>query len=129
MRLLVCGDRNWDNYDRVKKYIMKINRESPIEVLIEGGQVSNDGQRADHRYGADYQAKMAAMELGIPVMEFPPNWNYYNRAAGPIRNGHMLQYGKPDLVLAFHQAINTSKGTKNMVEQAKRKGVKVKIIK
>jgi hypothetical protein len=34
----------------------------------------------------------------------------------------------PDLVLAFHDDISKSKGTRNMVDQAMKAGVKVVII-
>lgn len=47
----------------------------------------------------------------------------------PIRNKQMLDEGKPDLVLAFHTDIENSKGTKNMIYQAKKRGIKVILIK
>ena len=37
--------------------------------------------------------------------------------------------GKPDLILAFHNDIENSVGTKNMVKQSKKRGIKVIIIK
>jgi len=41
----------------------------------------------------------------------------------------MLDEGKPDLVLAFHTDIKNSKGTKNMIQQAEKRGIKVILIK
>jgi len=35
----------------------------------------------------------------------------------------MLDQGRPDIVLAFHTNINQSKGTKDMVERAKKAGI------
>jgi hypothetical protein len=61
-------------------------------------------------------------------MEYPAQWHKYGRAAGPIRNQQMLAEGKPDLVLAFHDDIDGSRGTKDMVNRARRAGVKVEVI-
>lgn len=43
------------------------------------------------------------------------------------RNKEMLEKGKPDLVVAFHENLEKSKGTKNMIMQAKAKGVPIKV--
>lgn len=77
--------------------------------------------------GADLLASDAAFYFGIPVLRFPADWDKYGRAAGPIRNTQMLKEGKPDLVVAFHDNINASKGTLNMVQQARKQSVKVMV--
>lgn len=77
--------------------------------------------------GADTLAREAAEYFGIEVERYPANWTLYGRAAGPIRNNQMLTEGKPDLVVAFHHDIEHSKGTKNMVKQAKALGIPVKV--
>jgi len=41
----------------------------------------------------------------------------------------MLDEGKPDLVLAFYTNIKNSKGTKNMINQAKKRGIVIILIK
>lgn len=56
-------------------------------------------------------------------------WNKYGKSAGPIRNKKMIDEGNPDIVIAYHDDIENSKGTKNMITQAKDKGIKVQIIK
>ena len=60
---------------------------------------------------------------------FPADWKKYGRAAGPIRNKQMLNEGKPDLVLAFHTNIENSKGTKSMIQIAKKSEIKIILIK
>ena len=40
----------------------------------------------------------------------------------------MLDQGKPSLVLAFHDDIENSKGTKHMVKIAREAGVEVRIV-
>jgi hypothetical protein len=59
----------------------------------------------------------------IKVLAFPAQWDTYGRAAGPIRNRQMLNEGRPDEVIAFHEHIDESKGTANMVKIAKAAGI------
>ena len=109
MRLLVCGDRNWTNKGLIKEWIVKLQP----DVIIEG-----------EARGADSYARDIGLELGTIVERFPAQWETYGRAAGIIRNTKMLMEGKPDFVLAFHDSIATSTGTRNMLQQAKKAGIK-----
>ena len=77
--------------------------------------------------GADSIAGEEAKEFGLTVLAFSADWRRYGRAAGPIRNLQMLEEGKPDLVIAFHADLDHSKGTKDMVEQARKAGIKVEV--
>lgn len=112
MKVLVCGDRNWTNKDQMR-IVLKTIRD--LELIIEGGA-----------RGADKLAGEIALELGIPVRELPADWDKYGRAAGPIRNKQMLNE-RPDLVLAFHDNIAESRGTRNMLELAKGAGVPTRL--
>jgi hypothetical protein len=64
-----------------------------------------------------------AKNMELPVERYPAQWDKFGRSAGPIRNTQMLTEGKPHGVVAFHYCLAKSKGTRNMVEQAKRKGI------
>jgi len=77
--------------------------------------------------GADRLGASCAIELNIPIRSFPANWSAYGRAAGPIRNRQMLDE-KPDLVLAFHSNIEASKGTKDCITEAAKRGIPVKLV-
>ena len=77
--------------------------------------------------GADSLAARAAYELGISVIGFRARWEKFGKAAGPIRNREMLDE-KPDLVIAFHDDLESSKGTKDCVEEARRRGIPVEVI-
>lgn len=114
MRVLVTGDRNWDDADLIEKHLKKLPKGS---VVIEGGA-----------RGADTLAKGAATRLGFKVEEYKADWGRYKRAAGPIRNKQMLEEGKPDKGLAFHDDIEHSKGTKNMIAQLEKAGVPVELV-
>lgn len=126
MKVLCCGDRNWSNFDIIRRELEKFPKDTEI---IQG--CAN---------GADKMSANITKVLGMKLISskdnkdivnnpgFPANWNKYGRAAGSIRNKQMLDEGKPDLVLAFHTDIKKSKGTKNMIEQSKKRGIKVVLI-
>lgn len=61
-------------------------------------------------------------------LKFKADWLSYAKAAGPIRNKKMLDEGKPDLVIAFHDDIDNSKGTKHMVGIAKKARVPAYVV-
>jgi len=75
----------------------------------------------------DVTADKVARRLEFKVIVVPADWNKYGRAAGPIRNKQMLNL-EPHILYAFHTNIGTSKGTKNMMSQAKDKGIDVVLI-
>lgn len=114
MKILVCGDRSWTDGKLIEKEILK---HKPVTCIISGEAT-----------GADTCAKEIAHRKKFRYKGFPANWNKYGKAAGPIRNQQMLDEGKPDLVLAFHDNLEHSKGTKDMVARAEKAGVKVKKI-
>ena len=117
-RVLICGDRLWANFELILRELSKVQQERGIEVVIEG-----------EAKGADTLGRAAAERLGIPVLKFPADWRRHGLSAGPVRNRQMLREGKPTLVLAFHNFIDNSKGTKHMVSVAREAGVPVQIVK
>ena len=116
-RVLICGDRNWNNYELVYNTLFRENVSStkpPIECVIEG-----------EARGADSCGRKAAGFLGIPILAFPADWKEYGKAAGPIRNQQMIDEGKPTEVWAFHNDLKNSKGTKDMVLRSRKAGLPV----
>lgn len=69
-----------------------------------------------HR-GADALAFQAAKVLGLPTQVVWANWILFGRAAGPRRNSAMLAE-LPNIVMAFHDDLPRSKGTKDMLTKA-----------
>lgn len=114
MKVLITGDRNWKDRLKIKQ---RLRRLSSNTIIIEGGA-----------RGADLLARSVAEELGFEVRTYLANWKEYHRAAGPIRNKLMLEEGDPDLVIAFHDDIENSKGTKNMMEISKKAGKPVELV-
>jgi len=120
MRVLVCGSRDYKRRDALFAALDRLVIEQ-IDVLIEGEAT-----------GADTLAREWAEANGVPVLKFPvgrENWKKYGLAAGPIRNKQMLDEGKPDLVVAFpSNGLENSKGTKDMVKQARSAGIATIVI-
>jgi hypothetical protein len=116
-RILICGDRNWNNLALVEETLARWMSHVEVECVIEG-----------EAKGADTQGRIAAARAGIPVLKFPADWLKYGKAAGPIRNRQMLNQGKPTVVLAFHNNIAESKGTADMVGIARAAGLHVEVI-
>lgn len=99
-RVVVSGDRNWSSPEPVKHVIKLL----PLTCIVVEGEAK----------GLDLMAKEIALSRGMTVEGKAPNWAYYGKGAGPVRNKEMLDT-KPDLVVCFHNDINTSKGTKDMM--------------
>jgi hypothetical protein len=76
--------------------------------------------------GADTLGEVWAKANGIPVAEFPADWDKYGKAAGHLRNSEMIVEGKPDYVVAFLHP--RSRGTKNMIKQAKGASIPCRVI-
>lgn len=130
MRVLVCGSRHFNDYEKLKQwldwYILPNNEK---HTIIEG-----------EARGADLLARKYAEGRGMDVLPFPAEWDKYGKAAGPIRNSQMLKEGKPELVIAFLGPVAVSEftsglsdskyssGTKNMIDQARKAGVETVVV-
>lgn len=114
MRVLVCGSRDWTDWKYLIRTLEEFHRVMPITLLIEG-----------EARGADRMARWWAETRGIKVERYPADWDKYGKAAGPIRNTKMLKEGKPEAVIAFHENITESRGTRDMVRQAENAGIPV----
>jgi hypothetical protein len=64
--------------------------------------------------GIDLAGELFAEEYRIPVKRFDPDWANEGKAAGPIRNGKMAEYG--DGLVLIH---NHSRGSLDMLRKAK----------
>lgn len=114
MVVLCCGDRDWSSWPLIWTNLRGLG---PNTVIVEG----------DCR-GADKMCGYVAKKLGYPVRCYPADWNGLGKRAGPARNREMYDKEQPGLVLAFHNDLTKSKGTKDMVEYARSKGCPVNVI-
>lgn len=112
-KVIISGDRNWNGHELESK-MRAIFSQFPKDTEIIHGNCR----------GVDLTADKIARELGLKITIFSPDWKNKGKAAGPIRNKEMLDYGAT-AVYAFHQYVDESKGTKNMMDQAKKRNVPV----
>jgi len=111
LRILVCGDRNWQDRQMIRD-VLGLYELVPDVLVIDGMAP-----------GADTIGNEVAEDFGMGTRRFKVDWDKYGLAAGPIRNQKQLDEGKPHLILAFHQNIANSKGTKDMVKRARKAGI------
>lgn len=112
MVILVTGDRNWVNKTVIKIVLSTFNDctfNDKNNVIVHGAA-----------RGADTLAGIVARELRMQVKEYPAKWSEHGKSAGPIRNKLMYDSEHPDIVIAFHNDLENSKGTKHMVGIAKK---------
>jgi hypothetical protein len=113
-RYIIAGGRDFDNYNLLKSTCDKIITDKENSEVVCG-----------MAKGADLLGKKWADENNIPVVEFPANWTKYGKSAGPVRNIEMADYATH--LIAFWDG--ESKGTKHMIDTAKKKHLKVGVIK
>ncbi len=111
MRVLICGDRHYRNAKKIYNYLKSL----PSDTIIIEGEAK----------GADTIAWVCCEILGLQYMRFPTDWSAYHKAAGVLRNKEMLEKGHPDLVVFYHDDLDNSRGTINMMEIADRAGIAV----
>ena len=111
-RVIVCGDRDYVDPYRVRETLDEQPR--PF-VLVHGGC-----------RGVDTMAGVWADEHeDVTVEEHPADWTL-GKVAGPMRNAEMIAAGA-DLVIAF--PLEESRGTWNLVNLARAKGIPVEVVK
>lgn len=113
--VLTCGSRTYDNAREVRVQ---------LEMLPESTWIVHGACR-----GADTLVQEIALDIGIPTMGEPANWSKYGKAAGPIRNKHMIEEYSPEACLAFcdKRKLEDSHGTWNMVGLAREAGIPVRV--
>ena len=110
IKFIVAGGRDFNGTSHDWRWLFHqigINKED--EVVC-------GGARGGDAFGKEY-----AEEYGLKVKMFPAEWGKYGRSAGYRRNAEMADYA--DCLLAFWDG--ESKGTKHMIDLAKKKGLKV----
>ena len=150
--VLVCGDRHLGerDYDYWRGFVFStlddVADHWGCDLIIEGCAKGADrlaGWPCPAMIKRTYSNPAKALpgwahERGIPVDHHPADWRRHGGCscdprtphyatkcnfAGIRRNREMLYEGKPDLVVAFHPTLATSRGTLDMVTLARKEGV------
>lgn len=112
MRLIVCGGRDYAAAPTVEFWLSNLHWRpgKAITTLVHGACPT----------GADKLAEEWALKMGVPVEQYPADWERYGPAAGPRRNAEMAALGA-DGVVAFPGGA----GTLSMCREAKARGIPV----
>lgn len=108
MRLLVAGGRDWTDTEAVYQMLDSLNRNTGIDVVIEG-----------NAKGVDRIAGYWARRRRIDNRKFAADWKTHGKAAGPIRNQHMIDEGRPDLAVVYPGG----RGTQDMRKRLEKAGI------
>jgi len=115
-RILVTGSRDWDNFDVVQAALATACYQNVPAVIVNGACPT----------GADAIASWwirSHKVIGLTEERHPADWTTHGRAAGPIRNKHMVDLGA-DIALAFIR--NGSRGATGCADLAEAAGIPVR---
>ena len=114
MKVIVAGGRDFKDYKLLKCTLDSFQQEyGKITEVISGTAKGVD------KLGEEY-----ANENNIPIKRFVPDWKGLGKKAGFVRNRQMGDYAKKHngMLVAFWD--KQSRGTKGMIEYAKKIGLK-----
>ncbi|WP_429885646.1 DUF2493 domain-containing protein [Geoalkalibacter halelectricus] len=111
MRVIIAGSRSCCEPQHLEKAIAASG--FAITAIVSGGA-----------RGVDRLGEAWANRMGVPIHRFAPNWQRYGRGAGPQRNREMADAA--DGLIALWDG--KSKGTAHMIDTARKKGLKVFVV-
>ena len=112
-KVIIAGGRNFNDYELLrKKCDHMLSEQSDIEIV------------SGKARGADSLGERYAKEKGYDVKEFAAQWDKFGKSAAYKRNAEMAEYA--DALIAFWDG--ESKGTKHMINLAKEKNIKIKVV-
>lgn len=114
MRILVCGGREYNDYDTVENTLDSFVAVRTFDLadvtIIQGGA-----------NGADTLAARWANENNTTLVTEKALWKTYGKAAGAVRNQRMLDRWTPEVCIAFPGGA----GTADMVKRSLAAGLEV----
>lgn len=114
MKIIIAGGRDFNQKGMMKR------------IMIQYGISSSDEIVSGHcPTGADALGEELAKFFNAKLKLFPANWNKYGKSAGPKRNAQMAEYA--DKAIVFWDG--KSAGSRNMIEEMKKRSKPVQIIK
>ena len=113
-KVIIAGTRFFNDYSLLKETADRLLADKITAgygiVIVSGGCA-----------GADVLGERYAKENGYSIDRYPAEWQKYGRKAGIMRNAVMAD--NADALIAYWDGI--SRGTKNMIDEARKKGLAV----
>lgn len=126
LRIIIAGGRDFDDFSLLmNKCIEIIYEETKEDDSLEKIRIVSGTAR-----GADKLGEQYAQIAHYDVSRFPAAWDLYGKSAGYRRNAKMARFASEDgnlgILVAFWDS--KSRGTKHMIDLAKRYGIKVHVV-
>lgn len=116
MKIIIAGAMSWKERRSIREELEPLSRDT---IVIFGDAP-----------GADALGGEVAKELGFPVKPMAKNaedYRQYKKGAWKGLNERMIARG-PELILAFHPAVEKSRGTKHLLKLAHEAGIPYRVI-
>jgi hypothetical protein len=131
MKLLCCGSRHWTDINTVAQVLETFVSDTSKVSVIHGGQCFKN-EKDQIISGADWICGQVAEQLEFFVKEYQTDWSL-GPSAGPRRNQRMIdvEHQKNNLInlcIAFHDAQDLGRGTKDMVERCHKNNIPVRLV-
>lgn len=128
IRIIVAGGRDFKDNNLLSNTIKEYLKD------IDGISIANSSKQikfvSGTARGADVLGEQFAHTYGYDVIRFPADWNKFGKSAGYRRNAEMAKFASEDgnegILIAFWDG--KSKGTKHMIDLAKRYGLNVHVV-
>ena len=120
-KIIIAGSRDFLNYQLLKTECDKFIQKCRSEM---NGSLHHIGIISGNARGADKLGERYAKEHNYKCYIMPADWNKYGMRAGYLRNADMANQGHA--LIAFWDG--KSKGTNNMIQEAKKANLNIKII-
>jgi hypothetical protein len=134
LTVVITGARDWQHAKMLRFVVLGL----ALGYLDDEGRYGFEILVGDCPTGADAEALGLCRRAGIPHRVFRARWDAMategkpRKAAGPLRNREMLDALQrcpgEQLVVAFHDDLQRSKGTRDCVNEAKRRGLPVYLV-
>ena len=108
MIVLVTGGREFRNQRLMWAVLDRLHEEHGFTYLVHGDAA-----------GADHMAHRWAKKHGVQPVAMEALWEYEGDPAGPRRNGRMLEFAKPQMVVAFPGQTGTTDMVKKTFDARK----------
>lgn len=127
LRIIIAGGRDFNDFKLLFKSVEKIQSDYVDKHFNELSRVCIVSGTAR---GTDKLGELYAERVGVHIYRFPADWETYGKSAGYRRNAEMAKFASEDnnigVLIAFWDG--KSRGTKHMIDLAKRHGLKVNVV-
>lgn len=110
IKVIIAGSRHFTDYNLVESKLLELGVHEQDCLVISG-----------MAYGVDMMGFDFARKYNKPIWVYHADWHIHGPAAGPIRNEQMAKVATHCIVIWDGK----SKGSKNMIEQAKKYNLKL----